>query len=721
MVRTGLTFAAALVGLSVAVVPRVGVVHADVGCGDVVGVLPSGVVTGASMAFAGAPLTAVPSLLPAATPALGAAPVLTAGAAAAGGTPVGLAAALIGGAAVASVGQTCLFLDVIDGDKLLADAICGGASWFGGLGMDCAAAPPEAAVGPSGFSFGSLGANWCSAAASPGCLSGTLSTRVYRQRSVTSSATAGSGGFQWQWAGPGRALTRGGVSIGTVDVPALYAQPGVVVGSAPETGSVSAMGSYRAPSNSAVACYYDQFREHTSCDLSGAGGVDVHTTYVRCAMYLDHDLDGGTAAVRVENVGSVCGQIPGAALVLAHRTNGSTLFRAVAPFYAPAANGWSRHYVTDTRCYDVDTGALTWRRFDGAYFWDKGEQVARPSVGRCATGEVAGRTLITKVPAQVVCASGVVCWPGSLVADVQLPTEWIELATAPDWIECLAVGSACGAAPSLDTGDVEDPEDDVCSWGSATVELTWCNPEHQVEVGATIDGGLQAVEVVDVVGAPSGVPASTGTPVPVLDIVTDPPQPPVAPGTTTGIDTGNNSTVCQGAALAAATTLLENGWSADQVLGHLGCLPDADADECWPSGWGWFNPAQWVLRPIKCALEWAFVPDGDELGEDFAAFKGELYAQFPFSLAAGMIGFASDLGNEIETASGTGCFTGAAEWSFGDYGEVEAGDVCIGGGVELTGPQRDRVLVLMLAPMVWALYRLTWAIVFKRPSAGAAA
>lgn len=31
-------------------------------------------------------------------------------------------------------------------------------------------------------------------------------------------------------------------------------------------------------------------------------------------------------------------------------------------------------------------------------------------------------------------------------------------------------------------------------------------------------------------------------------------------------------------------------------------------DSCWPQGWGLLNPLQWVLRPIMCALTWAFVP-----------------------------------------------------------------------------------------------------------------
>jgi hypothetical protein len=34
----------------------------------------------------------------------------------------------------------------------------------------------------------------------------------------------------------------------------------------------------------------------------------------------------------------------------------------------------------------------------------------------------------------------------------------------------------------------------------------------------------------------------------------------------------------------------------------------AASRECFPSGWGVFNPFNWVLQPIRCGLEWAFVP-----------------------------------------------------------------------------------------------------------------
>lgn len=35
---------------------------------------------------------------------------------------------------------------------------------------------------------------------------------------------------------------------------------------------------------------------------------------------------------------------------------------------------------------------------------------------------------------------------------------------------------------------------------------------------------------------------------------------------------------------------------------------DSKPRECFPSGWGVFNPFEWVFQPVKCALEWAFIP-----------------------------------------------------------------------------------------------------------------
>lgn len=31
-------------------------------------------------------------------------------------------------------------------------------------------------------------------------------------------------------------------------------------------------------------------------------------------------------------------------------------------------------------------------------------------------------------------------------------------------------------------------------------------------------------------------------------------------------------------------------------------------NKCFPTGWGILNPVEWVMKPVQCALEWAFVP-----------------------------------------------------------------------------------------------------------------
>jgi hypothetical protein len=42
--------------------------------------------------------------------------------------------------------------------------------------------------------------------------------------------------------------------------------------------------------------------------------------------------------------------------------------------------------------------------------------------------------------------------------------------------------------------------------------------------------------------------------------------------------------------------------------GEACTVPPAGSEDCFPSGFGAFNPGSWVLQPIKCALKWAFVP-----------------------------------------------------------------------------------------------------------------
>jgi hypothetical protein len=44
-----------------------------------------------------------------------------------------------------------------------------------------------------------------------------------------------------------------------------------------------------------------------------------------------------------------------------------------------------------------------------------------------------------------------------------------------------------------------------------------------------------------------------------------------------------------------------------------GADPDGDGENCWAAAISW-NPVDWVVTPIKCALIWAFVPDAGYMG-----------------------------------------------------------------------------------------------------------
>ncbi|HVX68352.1 MAG TPA: hypothetical protein VHA79_01520 [Mycobacteriales bacterium] len=40
-------------------------------------------------------------------------------------------------------------------------------------------------------------------------------------------------------------------------------------------------------------------------------------------------------------------------------------------------------------------------------------------------------------------------------------------------------------------------------------------------------------------------------------------------------------------------------------------IDGSSAVSCTPHGWALFNPVDWVMKPVECALQWAFVPDSD--------------------------------------------------------------------------------------------------------------
>ena len=63
-----------------------------------------------------------------------------------------------------------------------------------------------------------------------------------------------------------------------------------------------------------------------------------------------------------------------------------------------------------------------------------------------------------------------------------------------------------------------------------------------------------------------------------------------------------------------------------------GGAPSPSSSECFPSGWGVFNPAEWVLKPVSCALSWAFVPRAGTIQKTLTDLEVGLRAKAPFSV-----------------------------------------------------------------------------------------
>lgn len=463
-------------------------------------------------------------------------------------------------------------------------------------------------------------------------------------------------------------------------------------------------GQCRAGSTFASGCTVAKFNDtaaanpwnHTYTNNGLSHGQTLITLGWSCAHSIDHDGNSGTAMVAMNNVGGQCGLPPGTIAAVVTTNNEVDLPAAIWPIYPEKLLGWSRKVVADAMCVDQTSGATTWVRRESAIYYDRQTgPIPRFEVPPCTSGQLKAGLTVTRVPTGVTCASGVVCWPGSKVFSYTVPPSWLDVGTAPSYTICLVDGANCGA-PELDDNSTPETTDDVCTWGG-NVPLSWCDPEQQMDPSTT-----PAVALPKTTTLPSGQyeprtsgqpSTSTVTPVDELYPETDPDPDP----TCVGADCVN----------ITIDVDVEEGVRAAGV---------GSGDSCWDeAGWSW-NPVDWVLTPIKCALLWAFVP-GDGLGEDFEAFKDSLFAQFPFSMIATAADFLGDMGDSMEGASGTGCFGGTSSWSFGQYGTVNADDVCIGENVTVTSGQRSIVAALMLAPMVYGLLLFTWTMVLGKGGA----
>jgi hypothetical protein len=162
-------------------------------------------------------------------------------------------------------------------------------------------------------------------------------------------------------------------------------------------------------------------------------------------------------------------------------------------------------------------------------------------------------------------------------------------------------GSPCqvGQAACLNWQTTADDGTDTveCRMGSYVIPLSSCSPLKRSYDPTT---GTQLLTAVD---------PNTGAPVdPNLD-----PDPSASPTPSTGAlpTTGANPST------------VPNPDPTPDPGTEPQPDPDPESQNCWGSGWSW-NPVSWVYVPVKCALEWAFVPPSGYAG----SLVGELQTSF---------------------------------------------------------------------------------------------
>lgn len=137
--------------------------------------------------------------------------------------------------------------------------------------------------------------------------------------------------------------------------------------------------------------------------------------------------------------------------------------------------------------------------------------------------------------------------------------------------------------------------------------------------------------------------------------------------------------------------------------------PPGEQGECFPKGWGMFNPVEWVYKPVKCAITWAFEPK-DSFSDRMARMRGELDNKPPFS-------WVMSLGTLTAAIPGGSC----PDWEI-HVGSVNKQILC---GTQFGNAMRSARpvwAVLMVGAAFWPMIRsvmyASFPIVKPHPSGG---
>lgn len=323
----------------------------------------------------------------------------------------------------------------------------------------------------------------------------------------------------------------------------------------------------------------------------------------------------------VSDVGGNCGRHPQQTVVA---TNGTTVHAVWNPTPVVREKGWIRRTVTDVLCSTVTSSPVTtWVRATSPQYYDY-FPTQRVPVPDCQPGETAVRILQFRMPKGVTCILGQACMgPGSVIMDTVAPVDWAKPGSVnfPNASGCLQVGGNCG-----------DPEtvNSVCTWGGAAVPASYCDPTRQTNRTDPTTSPRETTTF-DAGAAPTYDPAST---TPRIVNTVDYPEP-------------NTETTPPGGGTGTTNIDVEGGVRA----------AGGGSGGCDLLAFSW-NPTDWILRPIKCAADWAFVPSSTALDARLTEFEA-FTAEPPLQWAAEGVSYVSSVSFGFDTwaDAGPACFS----------------------------------------------------------------
>lgn len=239
-----------------------------------------------------------------------------------------------------------------------------------------------------------------------------------------------------------------------------------------------------------------------------------------------------------------------------------------------------------------------------------------------------------------------------------------------DGAPCVVGAAGCVGWTSLLT---TAPSRLECDWGTYVLPLSDCDV---LERAYEPDGAPATKPNTD------GDPATWDGTTPATDPGNQPsPTPTAEPGTGTDPSASPSATADPGTGTNP---------SPDPVPGTGGQPDPSDpaAQQCWPSGWGMFNPAEWVLRPLGCA----FIPK-TSIQTRVTTIIPTLEAVPPVSW------FAAPL-----TGPGGG---GCPAWVV-QVGGMSKNIVCDSPFIGAVRGARGPLFGLVASAMVWPLLRSLW-------------